>query len=182
METLQARVGNDLQMWLDLLHDMRQARVTFETARSFRQFQSVEIHFDQLQSRIQSKYDVWQSAVVDNLAKRSQDGISGSLGEMQRARYHLESSSLQSTSTAETVSFITLVSQTAVQLRRWSAEASLFGAVQTTLSRLRYRFEKDWIYADQAADDQSALSDLVSRKEQLLDQQRGEQIQCYVSK
>ncbi|KAL8693410.1 MAG: hypothetical protein Q9218_001759 [Villophora microphyllina] len=164
-------LGDDLAKWLQLLQEIRKTRATFDTSDASQSFGSVSIDYEQVQTRVNAKYDQWQHEVLQHFGSRLGNRVRELHTELEKTRRDLESQSLEASSTAQAVSFITVVQQSKRQVDIWEPEIEVFRQGQTTLSRQRYQFPTDWLYVDQVDNQWSALTDILNRKLRIVEDQ-----------
>ena len=163
-ENVYETLGDDLADWLHLLQEIRSTRSTFDTADSSRSFGPVTIDYEQVQVKVNSKYDQWQHELLQIFGTRLGNRIREIHAEIAMARKDLEGQSLEASSTAQAVSFITTVQQCRNKVAAWEPEIQIFREGQTTLIRQRYQFSADWLSVDQVDDDWSVLKETLRRK------------------
>ncbi|MCJ1433426.1 hypothetical protein MMC27_002786 [Xylographa pallens] len=164
-------LGEDLTKWLQLLHEIRKTRATFDTSASSRSFGNVTIEYEQVQSKVNAKYDQWQHEVLQKFAGRLNNRMREICAEIEKSRRDLESQSLDASSTAQAVSLITVVQQCRRKVQLWEPEVDLFRQGQTTLTRQRYQFPVDWLYVDQIDHAWVMLNDILARKIKIVEDQ-----------
>ena len=164
-------LGDDLADWLHLLQDIRKTRTTFDTSESNRSFGSVTIDYEQVQTKVNAKYDQWQHEILLKFAGRLGNRMREIYGEIEKARRDLEGQSLEASSTAQAVSFITVVQQCKRKVEVWEPEMDLFRQGQTTLIRQRHQFATDWLFVEQVDSEWIALNEILNRKIQIVDDQ-----------
>ena len=164
-------LGNDLAKWLQLLQEIRKTRATFDTSEASQTFGTVTVDYEQVQARVNAKYDQWQHEILQYFGTRLGNRVREVYVEVERARRELESQSLEASSTAQAVSFITIVQQSRKLVDAWEPEIDVFRQGQTTLSRQRYQFPADWLYVDQVDHQWSALTEILSRKVKMVEDQ-----------
>lgn len=157
-------LGDSLADWLQLLSEIRKTRATFDTSASSRSFGSVTIDYEQVQTKVNSKYDQWQHEVLLKFAGRLGMRMREVNAEVEKSRRDLEGQSLEASSTAQAVSLITVVQQCSRKVRDWEPEIELFSKGQTTLRRQRYQFPTDWLYVEHVDREWSALNEILGRK------------------
>lgn len=170
-EQVFGELGEDLSRWLQLLQEIRQTRTTFDTTEVSRSFGHLVIDYEQVQTKVNAKYDQWQHEIIIKFAARLGNRMREVHAEIRKARRLLEGESLEASSTAQAVTFITTVQQCQRKVSAWAPEMALFGQGQTTLSRQRYQFGNDWLYVDQVDHDWTALNEILARKKKLLEDQ-----------
>ncbi|KAI4119433.1 MAG: hypothetical protein LQ345_000679 [Seirophora villosa] len=164
-------LGDDLAGWLQLLQEIRKTRATFDTSEPSQVFGTVTIDYEQVQTRVNAKYDQWQHEILQQFASRLGNRVREVFVEVEKTQRELESQSLEASSTAHAVSFITIVQQSRKKVHAWEPEIDVFRQGQTTLIRQRYHFPADWLYVDQVDHQWSALTEVLSRKLKIVDDQ-----------
>jgi len=157
-------LGDDLAKWLQLLQEIRKTRETFDTSESSKSFASVTIDYEQVQTKVTSRYDQWQHEIRLKFALRLGTRMREVYAEIEKARRELEGQSLEASSTAQAVSFITVVQQCKRQVEVWEPEVETFRQGQTLLIRQRYQFGPDWLFVDQVDHEWTALNEILERK------------------
>ncbi|KAL9594298.1 MAG: hypothetical protein Q9219_007108 [cf. Caloplaca sp. 3 TL-2023] len=170
-EHLTDSLGDDLASWLQLLQEIRKARTTFDTSEASQTFGTVTIDYEQVQTRVNAKYDHWQHEILQHFGMRLGNRVREVYVEVEKSRRELESQSLEVSSTAQAVSFITTVQQSKRLVNAWEPEIDVFRQGQTALSRQRYHFPADWLYVDQVDHQWSALTEILGRKMKLIEDQ-----------
>ena len=165
-------LGDDLAKWLQLLQEIRKTRETFDTSESSRSFGTVTIDYEQVQTKVTGRYDQWQHEVRLNFAGRLANRMREIYVEIEKARKDLEGQSLEASSTAQAVSFITIVQQCRRKVEVWEPEIEVFRQGQTLLSRQRYQFASDWLHIEQVDHEWTALNEILDRKVKIVEDQR----------
>ena len=164
-------VGEDLAGWLDLLQEIRKARTTFDTSKSSKSFGNVMIEYDQVQAKVNTKYDQWQHEILIKFANRLGQRMREVFADVEKARRDLESQSLEASSTAQAVSLITIVQQCKKKVVALEPEIDTFKRGETTLVRQRYQFPSDWLFGDQIDREWEILNDILGRKLKVVEEQ-----------
>ncbi|PGH26987.1 dynein heavy chain, cytoplasmic [Polytolypa hystricis UAMH7299] len=164
-------LGDDLSQWLQLLQEIRKSRATFDTSEVGRSFGNVRIDYEQVQTRVNAKYDQWQHEILLKFGSKLGSRMQDVHGEIKVARNDLEGQALEASSTAHAVSFITIVQQCKRKARVWGPEVELFLQGQTTLKRQRYQFPANWLPVEQVEGDWNALNEVLERKSKIVQDQ-----------
>ena len=164
-------LGEDLANWLQLLQEIRKARSTFDTSESHHSLGSITIDYEQVQMKVNAKYDQWQYELLRKFAVRLGNRMRELFVEIGKARRDLEGEALEASSTAQAVSFITVVQQCRRKVEAWAPEIEIFRQGQTLLTRQRYQFSSDWLFVDQLDHDWTTLNDLLMRKIRIIEEQ-----------
>ena len=157
-------LGDDLAKWLQLLQEIRKTRETFDTSESNKTFGTVTIDYEQVQTKVTSRYDQWQHEIRMKFAVKLSDRMRDVYADVEKARRDLEGQSLETASTAQAVSFITVVQQCKRKVQIWEPEIEGFRQGQTLLTRQRYQFQADWLFVDQIDNEWATLNDILERK------------------
>lgn len=164
-------LGDDLSRWLHLLQEIRKTRETFDTSESSKSFGTVTVDYEQVQTKVTGRYDQWQHEIRIKFAGRLGTRMREVHADIEKARRDLEGQSLEASSTAQAVSFITVVQQCKRQVEVWEPEVETFRQGQTLLTRQRYQFSSDWLYVDQLDHEWTALNEILSRKLKIVEDQ-----------
>ncbi|CEH14594.1 dynein heavy chain cytosolic [Ceraceosorus bombacis] len=170
-EHVYATLGDSLARWQQLLAGIRKTRATFDTSDTQRSFGMAVIDYEQVQSKVNAKYDAWQRDVLNRFGTKLAAEMRETYAAIRKARYDLEQHSIESSSTAQTVTFITFVTDLKRQTKKWSPQMSIFATGQKTLERQRYMFSQDWLYADQVEGEWSAFNEILARKNSSIQEQ-----------
>ena len=157
-------LGDDLNKWLQLLQEIRKTRSTFDTSGSSRNFGNVTIEYEQVQIKVNARYDQWQREIILKFAGRLGLRMREVSAELEQSRKDLESQSHETSSTAQAVAFITSVEECERKILVWGPEIDLFRSGQTTLTRQRYQYPADWLHIDQVDHAWAALNEILDRK------------------
>jgi dynein heavy chain 1 len=166
-------LGDNLGKWLQLLHEIRKSRSTFDTSDVSRSFGNLIIDYEQVQTKVNAKYDQWQHDILIKFANKLGNRMREAYAEIGKARKDLEGQSLEASSTAQAVSFITIVQQSKRKVKAWAPEVELFKQGETTLTRQRYQFPNDWLYVDQISGEWTSLNEILARKSKIVQDQTG---------
>ncbi|KAJ6102543.1 hypothetical protein N7486_004970 [Penicillium sp. IBT 16267x] len=164
-------LGDDLSQWLQLLQEIRKSRATFDTSEVSRSFGNIRIDYEQVQTKVNAKYDQWQHEILQKFGAKLGGRMREVHSEIAAARRDLEGQTLEASSTAHAVSFITIVQQCKRKTRVWEPEVDMFRQGQTTLSRQRYQFPNDWLHVENVDGEWAALNELLTRKSKIVHDQ-----------
>ncbi|KAL7421138.1 dynein heavy chain [Cryptotrichosporon argae] len=170
-EVVYGRLGNNLADWGQLLSDIRQARSTFDTTDTRKDFGTCVIDYANAQSKVNAKYDAWQRELLAKYGAKLGGSMKDVYAAILNARTDLEQHSIEGSSTAQAVGFITFVQDIKRKVVRWAPEIEQFAAGQKTLERQRYAFPSDWLYVDQMQGEWSAFSEILKRKDDSIKEQ-----------
>ena len=168
LDQIQADLADELDLWLQLVLEIRQKRDTFDTSGMQQSFGHLVINYEQVQAKVNAKYDQWQHDLLGHFSGLFATRLVDVYSELQRARKDLESQSMHASSTSQAVSFITVVQTCKRQTKIWEPEMETFRQGQQTLSRLRFQYPKDWLYVEQVDHEWNALVEVLDRKSKLI--------------
>ena len=168
------RLGDSLADWGNFLADIRQARSTFDTTDTRRDFGVCVIDYANAQSKVNAKYDAWQRELLTRYGAKLGMSMKDVYDAILKGRTDLETLAIEGSSTAQAVAFITFVQDLTRKVKIWGPEIEQFASGQKTLERQRYSFASDWLYVDQIQGEWSAFSDILKRKEDSIKEQVGE--------
>ncbi|OAA56942.1 dynein heavy chain [Niveomyces insectorum RCEF 264] len=164
-------LGDRLARWLQLLQEIRKTRQTFDTTEVSRSFGHLTIEYDQVQTKVNAKYDQWQHDILLKFAGRLGSRMREVYAQIEKARTDLETLSLEVSSTAHAVQFITIVQACKRHVKLWAPEIETFRQGESTLVRQRYQFPNDWLHAQQVDHEWNSLNELLSRKAKVVQDQ-----------
>jgi dynein heavy chain 1 len=167
------RIGDSLADWSRLLTDIRQARSTFDTTETTKSFGSCTIDYANAQNKVNAKYDAWQRDLLYKYGSKLGHLMKETYSAVLKSRTDLEVMSIEGSSTAQAVSFITFVQDLLRKVALWGPDIEQFGLGEKTLERQRYSFPGDWLYVDQVQSEWNAFSDILKRKDDSIKEQVG---------
>ncbi|GAA6009794.1 hypothetical protein JCM11491_000816 [Sporobolomyces phaffii] len=170
-EYVYSQLGDQLSSWQQLLLEIRKTRSTFDNSETQRSFGVAIIDYEQVQSKVNSKYDTWQRDILGRFGAKLGVSMKETHAAISKARHDLEQHSIETSSTAATVTFITFVQELKRKVKKWAPEIEIFGSGQKTLERQRYQFPSDWLYVDQVENEWSAFNEILTRKNASIQEQ-----------
>ncbi|BGP13270.1 hypothetical protein JCM10213_004960 [Rhodosporidiobolus nylandii] len=170
-EYVYSQLGDQLSSWQQLLLEIRKTRSTFDNSETQRTFGVAVIDYEQVQSKVNAKYDAWQRDILGRFGGKLGAAMKETHAAIAKARHDLEQHSIETSSTAATVTFITFVQDLKRKVKKWTPEIEVFGSGQKTLERQRYQFPSDWLYVDQVETEWSAFNEILARKNASIQEQ-----------
>ncbi|KAK0388532.1 hypothetical protein NLU13_4775 [Sarocladium strictum] len=164
-------LGEKLPRWLELLQDIRKTRSTFDTQDVSRAFGHITIDYEQVQAKINTKYDQWQHEILMKFANRLGNRMRDVSADIEKARTNLEGQSSDASSTAQAVQFITVVQSCKRNVKTWAPEIDMFRQGQSTLVRQRYQFPNDWLHIEQIDSQWESLKEILEKKSRIVQEQ-----------
>lgn len=157
-------LGTDIDRWLDILHEIRNERSTFDTAETMRSFGWTTIDYRQVQHKIHKKYDDWQVNFDEKFAAQLGPLIHSTVDQMNATRKSLEGLSIETSSTTEAVGFISTVQTAKRKVAKWSTDLEDLRRGQAILASNRHHFPPDWLRAEHVDHAFTALNEIFERK------------------
>ncbi|GAA5850789.1 hypothetical protein JCM8547_009091 [Rhodosporidiobolus lusitaniae] len=170
-EYVYGQLGDQLSSWQQLLLEIRKTRSTFDNSDTQRSFGVAVIDYEQVQSKVNAKYDTWQRDILSRFGAKLGAAMKETHAAILKARHDLEGHSIETSSTAATVTFITFVQDLKRKVKKWAPEIEIFSSGQKTLERQRYQFPNDWMYVDQVENEWSAFNEILTRKNASIQEQ-----------
>ncbi|TIC08181.1 hypothetical protein E3Q16_00047 [Wallemia mellicola] len=167
-EQVYSRLGDSLALWQQLLSEIKRTRSTFDTSDTQHTFGAAIVDFAQVQVKVNAKYDFWQRDIVTRFGQKLKDAMKDTHSAIQKARYELETQSIEGSSTVQAVSFITFVQDIKKKAKKWDPEIAIFVESEKTLDKQRYQFPSDWMWVDQVQGEWSAFNEILKRKNDLI--------------
>ncbi|PLW56951.1 hypothetical protein PCANC_02857 [Puccinia coronata f. sp. avenae] len=168
---LYGRLGESLSAWQQTLSEIRKTRSTFDNSESSQDFGVCAINYEQVQAKVNAKYDMWQKDVLVRFGSKLGSVMRETHGAITKSRHDLEHYSIETSSTAQAVSFITFVQDLKRKVKKWEPDIEIFGSGEKTLHRQRYQFPSDWLYVDQIESEWNVFNDLLKRKNSAIQDQ-----------
>ncbi|KAJ2451292.1 dynein heavy chain [Coemansia sp. RSA 2336] len=167
-------LGEDLVRWQSMLLEIRRARSTFDTSDTAKRIGAYcLVDYEQVQSKVNAKYDSWQREILSRFGSRLGSAIRTTCQEITEARHKLEQHAAETSTTSEVVTFITFVQE--LRRRRcpeWQQLVEeVFRGGQRVLEKQRFQFPADWVHLDQVEGEWSAFSEILRRKNNVIQEQ-----------
>ena len=89
------RLGDSLANWQQLLTEIKKARSTFDTSETQKSFGVCIIDYEQVQSRVNAKYDTWQRDIMNRFGAKLSVAMKEMHASILKARNELEHHSIE---------------------------------------------------------------------------------------
>lgn len=166
-------LGDSLSAWQQLLSEIRKTRSTFDNSESSRSFGVAVIQYEQVQAKVNAKYDGWQRDILARFGAKLAGAMRETHAAISKGRRDLEQQPIETLATGQAVDLITFVSDLKAKVKKWTPEIELFETGQKVLERQRYQFPSDWLYVDQVESEWTAFNDILGRKNSAIQEQLG---------
>lgn len=166
-------LDNDLTKWISVLQEIRQVRTTFDTASSAQNFGNIVVDYEQVQSRINAKYDSWQHDILVRFGEILSKDMHKTHSELDYTRRELEVQTLDMLSTKRAIEFVTIVQRAKIERGKWIGSLDMFKTGQIALAKNRFQFPADWIFVEQINGEMSALNEILTVKNKIVTENLG---------
>ncbi|KAH7884160.1 dynein heavy chain, N-terminal region 1-domain-containing protein [Phlebopus sp. FC_14] len=89
------RLGDSLAHWQQLLTEIKKARSTFDTSETQRSFGVCVVDYEQVQARVNAKYDAWQRDILSRFGVKLGNAMKEMHASILKARNELEHHSIE---------------------------------------------------------------------------------------
>lgn len=89
------KLGDSLAHWQQLLTEIKKARSTFDTSETQKSFGVCVIDYEQVQSRVNAKYDAWQKDILSRFGVKLGNAMKEMHAAILKARNELEHHSIE---------------------------------------------------------------------------------------
>lgn len=89
------RLGEDLGHWQQLLTEIKKSRATFDTSETQKSFGVCVIDYEQVQARVNAKYDSWQRDILSRFGVKLGNAMKEMHAQILKARNELEHHSIE---------------------------------------------------------------------------------------
>ncbi|KFD71623.1 hypothetical protein M514_05338 [Trichuris suis] len=170
-DMLYDRLGTDLCRWMRTLHEIKEARATFDTSETRKEFGVVIIDFAKVQSKVFLKYDSWHKEILQRFGTLLGSEMHKLYSTINKSRNQLEQQNVDVSSTSEAVGFITYVQNLKRQVKEWENNVENFKEAQRILERQRFQFPANWLYSENFEGEWLAFSDILVRRDRAIQNQ-----------
>ena len=172
-DAIYAAIGEDLVKWQQLVNEIKRARGTFDNAETEKSFGSLVIDYDQVQTKVNAKYDQWQREILTKFGGHLGNSVKEFFGNLSKARTELEQRTVETSSTSDAVEFITFVQDLKKKLSKWTENVELYKISQKALERQRFVFPSDWLYVENVEGEWNAFNEILKRKSGAISEHTG---------
>jgi hypothetical protein len=89
------RLGDSLAHWQQLLTEIKKTRSTFDTSETQKSFGVCVIEYEQVQARVNAKYDAWQRDILSRFGVKLGNAMKEMHAQILKARNELEHQSIE---------------------------------------------------------------------------------------
>ncbi|XP_018494643.2 dynein heavy chain, cytoplasmic [Galendromus occidentalis] len=164
-EQLYAKLGEDINLWMNTLVEIRKSRSTFDTSETRKEIGPIIIDYAKVQSKVSLKYDSWHKEVLGRFGQLLGNEMSQFHTTISKSRNELEQQSIDTASTSDAVQFITYVQSLKRKMRPWEKQVELYKEGQRILERQRFQFPNSWLHVDNVEGEWGAFNEMIRRKD-----------------
>uniref|UniRef100_A0A5K3FEA9 Dynein heavy chain, cytoplasmic n=2 Tax=Mesocestoides corti TaxID=53468 RepID=A0A5K3FEA9_MESCO len=159
------RIGTNLEVWMNVLDEIKVMRKHFDVAETQKAFGPVVIIFGKVQSKVTMKYDSWHKEILSKFGSNLGNEMQDFYKQISEARTELEKRSVDSKATGDAVNTITYTQSLKRKLKQWEKQVNLCKTGQNILYRDRFQFPSNWRDAENIQGEWSAFQEILRRKE-----------------
>ncbi|XP_005182290.1 dynein heavy chain, cytoplasmic isoform X3 [Musca domestica] len=164
-DTLYGRLGEDVNLWIKCLNDIKKSRTTFDTSDTRRAYGPIIIDYAKVQGKVTLKYDSWHKEALGKFGSLLGNEMTTFHAKVSKSRTDLEMQSIEAASTTDAVSFITYVQSLKKEMLVWDKQVEVFREAQRILERQRFQFPNSWLHVDNIEGEWSAFNEIIKRKD-----------------
>lgn len=170
-DQLYAKLGEDVNRWMNTLVEIKKSRTTFDTAETRKAIGPIIVDYAKVQSKVTLKYDSWHKEVLGKFGSLLGADMAALHGAISKSRSELEKQSIDTANTKDAVTFITYVQSLKSKIVAWSKQVEVYKEGQRILERQRFQFPNGWLHVDNIEGEWSAFSEIMKRKDASIQQQ-----------
>ncbi|XP_038118676.1 dynein heavy chain, cytoplasmic isoform X2 [Culex quinquefasciatus] len=170
-DTLYGRLGEDINLWIKCLNDIKKSRTTFDTSDTRRAYGPIVIDYAKVQAKVTLKYDSWHKEALSKFGQLLGNEMSTFHTKVSKSRSDLEQQSIEAASTSDAVCFITYVQSLKKEMLVWDKQVEVYREAQRILERQRFQFPNNWLHVDNIEGEWSAFNEIMKRKDSAIQTQ-----------
>ncbi|XP_055707524.1 dynein heavy chain, cytoplasmic isoform X3 [Phlebotomus papatasi] len=170
-DILYGRLGEEINLWIKCLNDIKKSRTTFDTSDTRRAYGPIVIDYAKVQAKVTLKYDSWHKEALSKFGTLLGNEMTTFHGKVSKSRSDLEQQSIEAASTSDAVSFITYVQSLKKEMLIWDKQVEVYREAQRILERQRFQFPNSWLHVDNIEGEWSAFNEIMKRKDSAIQTQ-----------
>uniref|UniRef100_A0A336KP21 Dynein heavy chain, cytoplasmic n=1 Tax=Culicoides sonorensis TaxID=179676 RepID=A0A336KP21_CULSO len=170
-DTLYGRLGEDVNLWIKCLNDIKKSRTTFDTSDTRRAYGPIVIDYAKVQAKVTLKYDSWHKEALSKFGQLLGTEMTTFHSKVSKSRSDLEQQSIEAASTSDAVSFITYVQSLKKEMLQWEKQVEIYHEAQRILERQRFQFPNNWLHVGNIEGEWSAFNEIMKRKDSAIQTQ-----------
>ncbi|KAL7038933.1 hypothetical protein ACKWTF_009751 [Chironomus riparius] len=170
-DMLYGRLGEDINLWIKCLNDIKKSRTTFDTSDTRRAYGPIIIDYAKVQAKVTLKYDSWHKEALSKFGSLLSNEMGTFHSKVSKSRTDLEQQSIEAASTSDAVTFITYVQSLKKEMLVWDKQVEVYREAQRILERQRFQFPTNWLHVDNIEGEWSAFNEIMKRKDSAIQTQ-----------
>lgn len=162
-------IGSNIDHWIKLLNEINQSRHVFDTIEKSKKVNGVTFDYEQIQIRINDKYDSWQKEIILKFTELLSSSMKTLYNEIIDTKKYLEQNTVNISFMNETIALISKVQTIKTNTDNWKSKISSFQKACSLLTRKRYSFPSDWLYVDQVENEYLSLAKILKIRNAQID-------------
>eukprot|EP00916_Digyalum_oweni_P025987 GHVL01042788.1.p1 GENE.GHVL01042788.1~~GHVL01042788.1.p1 ORF type:complete len:2866 (+),score=438.01 GHVL01042788.1:781-8598(+) len=167
-QTIFSKLGDDLDVWTQLLNEIKASRSTFDNSEYEKVFGPIVVDYRQIQSKVNNKYDAWHKEILHAFGQKIAEHMNSIYKTINSARFVLEKQSLDN-GFADAIAFVTNVQEMKKLSPAWATQLESLRCSQRLLERQRFVFPSDWLWLARVEGEWEAFEQILNRKLAMLD-------------
>uniref|UniRef100_A0A0G4FLJ2 Dynein heavy chain, cytoplasmic n=1 Tax=Chromera velia CCMP2878 TaxID=1169474 RepID=A0A0G4FLJ2_9ALVE len=164
------RLGDDIELWQQLLSDIKAARSTFDNSEVQKTFGAMVIDYSQVQAKVNNKYDAWHRDILNAFGGKVGEQMGVFYTNVQQSRFLLEQVTNEG-GADEVTAFVTAVQEVRHKAAAWNAQLDHLRSSQRLLDRQRFQFPAEWMGLDRVEGEWSAFEQILHRRVTLMERE-----------
>lgn len=140
------KLNSDLELWQKVIVQIKKQRITFDTSKTSKSFDGIEIDFESVQQKVNAKYDQWQRDLLLKYGSITLIESKTFLEDVRNARQSLELNIGPLSS--DMINFILNFRSLKASKVHWEIKLEKLYKGQKILDRHRFHYPTDWIHID----------------------------------
>eukprot|EP00049_Salpingoeca_infusionum_P026814 m.28080 g.28080 ORF g.28080 m.28080 type:complete len:4577 (+) comp9012_c0_seq1:144-13874(+) len=172
IDTVFTHLQDDLLAWNQLLADIKVSRKQLDSVETSKSFASVEVDFNQVQTRVVMKYDSIHRDILGHFASKIGSSTQKFFSDLVSMREKLEAVKVSTNTTAESISNIGLVQRAKKSLESYEELFANLVSSDKLLKRQRFPFPEEWVHIEKLEGAWVAFQSILNRRHDAMSGQR----------
>lgn len=169
LQDVAGAIGENVDTWIELLHEARDAREALDSSSTTATFGPVSVRYDKVQNQVNLKYDAWQRDLQASFADLLGNRIFTLHDELSVAKTKLEAVTLEG-GINDVVSGVTFIQEMKHKLVPWEDEVNKAFDSEKLLKRQRHTFRGDWVEASRAQGQFSSFEQILKKRSKSMEE------------
>ena len=161
------KLGTNFDTWKQVLSEVLVAKKNFETPETQKLIGPVVVDFQQVQAKMQMRYDALHKELLARFSRILKESMSGYMDELTKTRSLLESRTFDAP-VSEAVELVFYTNEIRKKIPLWENQLEQYQNVNALLHKQRFQFPSNWLSITQVEGEWSSLSQIFDRKSDAL--------------